>query len=140
MVDDWHDGVYSMLVHARRFAPALITRHPAKAITIIIYKLAAKLSYSRDLRHSDKLDHLTAQFELMTEQLKKKEERIGELERKVVSLEAQADSVEQYTSRPNLRFQGMKEIDLGEDTDAKIIHLVNEKMHMDPPLKNEDVE
>ena len=34
----------------------------------------------------------------------------------------------------------MKEIDLGKDTDAKIIHFVNEKMHMHPPLKNEDIE
>ena len=43
---------------------------------------------------SDKLDHLSAQVEVLTKQLATKEQRITELEKKVATLEAQTDAVE----------------------------------------------
>ena len=74
---------------------------------------------------SDKLNHLSAQVEVLTKQLATKEQRISELEKTVATLEAQTDAVEQYSRRANLRFQGIPDSD-GEDTDSLIITLINE--------------
>ena len=50
------------------------------------------------------------------------------------------DSLEQYTRRPNLRFEGIPEADHGEDTDAKVLEIVNTKLEMTPPLEIDDLE
>ena len=88
---------------------------------------------------SDKLDHLSAQVEVLTKQLATKEQRITELEKKVATLEAQTDAVEQYSRRANLRFQGIPDSD-GEDTDSLIITLINEQINVEPRVQNTDIE
>ena len=88
---------------------------------------------------ADKIDHLAATVNQLSQQLEKKEERIKQLEEKVASLEVNADETEQYSRRPNLRFQGLPETE-GEDTSTKIIMLVNEKMRLDPPPMASDLE
>ena len=91
------------------------------------------------LELSDKLDHLSAQVEVLTKQLATKEQRITELEKKVATLEAQTDAVEQYSRRANLRFQGIPDSD-GEDTDSRIITLINEQINVEPRVQNTDIE
>ena len=88
---------------------------------------------------SDKLDHLSAQVEVLTKQLATKEQRITELEKKVATLEAQTDAVEQYSRCANLRFQGIPDSD-GEDTDSLIITLINEQINVEPRVQNTDIE
>ena len=88
---------------------------------------------------SDKLDHLSAQVELLTKQLATKEQRITELEKKVATLEAQTDAVEQYSRRANLRFHGIPDSD-GEDTDSLIITLINEQINVETRVQNTDIE
>ena len=88
---------------------------------------------------SDKLDHLSAQGEVLTKQLATKEQRITELEKKVATLEAQTDAVEQYSCRVNLRFHGIPDSD-GEDTDSRIITLINEQINVEPRVQNTDIE
>ena len=89
---------------------------------------------------SDKLDHLSAQVELLTKQLATKEHRISELETKVATLEAQTDAVEQYSRRANLRFQGIPDSGDGEDCDSMIINLINEHMKIEPHVQSTDIE
>ena len=55
------------------------------------------------------------------------------------SLEAEPDRQEQYSRRPNLRFQGVPESTEGS-TDQKIVRLVNECMGLSPPLAVSDIE
>ena len=43
------------------------------------------------------------------------------------------DSLEQYTRRPKLRFEGMPEADNGVDTDAKVLEIANGKLGMTSP-------
>ena len=50
------------------------------------------------------------------------------------------DSIEQYTRWPNLRFEGIPEADHGEDTDPKVLEIVNTKLEMTPPLEIDDLE
>ena len=54
-------------------------------------------------------------------------------------LETSADAVEQYSRRPNLRFQGIPET-TGENTDAKILKLINEQMQIQPLITQDDIE
>ena len=86
---------------------------------------------------SDKLDHLSAQVEVLTKQLATKEQRITELEKKVATLEGQTDAVEQYSRRANMRFQGIPDSD-GED--SLIITLINEQINVEPRVQNTDIE
>ena len=88
---------------------------------------------------ADKLDLLTAQWDKMSQQLDVKERRISELEQRVQQLETNADAVEQYSRRPNLRFQGIPETN-GENTDAKILKLINEQMQIQPLITQDDIE
>ena len=89
---------------------------------------------------SDKLDHLSAQVELLTKELATKEERISELEKKVATLEAQTDAVEQYSRRADLRFQGIPDSGDVEDCDSMIINLINEHMKIEPHVQSNDIE
>ena len=100
----------------------------------ILKKMKTTL-FPQDL--SDKLDHLSAQVEVLTKQLATKEQRISE--KKVATLEAQTDAVEQYSRRANLRFQGIPDSD-GEDTDSLIITLINEQINVEPRVQNTDIE
>ena len=78
---------------------------------------------------SDKLDHLSAQVEVLTKQLATKEQRISELEKTVATLEAQTDAVERQPALPD-----------GEDTDSLIITLINEQINVEPPVQSTDIE
>ena len=49
-----------------------------------------------------------------------------------MTLEVQADTVEQYSHRANLRFQGIPDSGEWEDTDMMIIKLINEHMKVEP--------
>ena len=56
-----------------------------------------------------KIDSLVQQVDSFTKQLTKKDGQIDNLEKRVRTLEADADRHEQYSRRPNLRIQGIKE-------------------------------
>ena len=73
---------------------------------------------------------LTAKVASLTEDLNTKDNEIDELVKRVNTLEEAADAVEQYSRRPNLRFHGAD----GEDTDAKVVHIVNDVMKLQPPM------
>ena len=71
----------------------------------------------------------------LNSQLAEKNARIKKLEDKEDALEYDHDAVKQYSRRPNLRVQGLREMGDGEDTDAIILDLLNTKMSMDPPIE-----
>ena len=54
-------------------------------------------------------------------------------------LEEQADRTEQYTRRSNLLFSGLPETGVGEDTEEKILAVINDKMEMRPPPTSSDI-
>ena len=83
-----------------------------------------------------KIDALTLQVSHLTSQLDKKVERIAELETKVQSLEDANDALEQYSRRPNIRISGIAETTDGEDTDEKVLAVINGKMNLQPPCKS----
>ena len=89
---------------------------------------------------SDKIDDLSSKIELMTEQLAKKENRICVLEIKVSQLEVDVDNLQQYSKRPNLRIYGVTDMHDGEDTDSKVITLINRDLKLNPPIKQTDIE
>ena len=73
-------------------------------------------------------------------QLEQKKQHISKLEQKVQLLELQADGVEQYSRRTKLRLYGIPEDENGENTDAKILEVVNEKMRIHPPIQQNYIE
>ena len=87
-----------------------------------------------------KIDALTLQVSHLTSQLDKKVERIAELETKVQSLEVANDALEQYSRRPNIRISGIAETTDGEDTDEKVLAVINGKMNLQPPLQIVQIE
>ena len=80
-----------------------------------------------------KIDALTPKVSHLTSQLDKKVERIAELETKVQSLEDTNDTLEQYSRRPNIRISGIAEAVDGEDTNEKVLAMINGKMNLQPP-------
>ena len=82
-----------------------------------------------------KIDALTLQVSHLTSL-----ERIAELETKVQSLEDANDALEQYSRRPNIRVSGIAETTDGEDTDEKVLAVINGKMNLQPPLQIGQIE
>ena len=97
----------------------------------VLAKLKSVL-YPRELY--EKIDSFTDRVTSLTIDLAAKEAKIEALTTRVESLEAEADRQEQYSRRPNLRFQGVPESTEGS-TDQKIVRLVNES-----PLAVSDIE
>ena len=102
----------------------------------VLAKLKSVL-YPRELY--DKIAAFTDRVTSLTVDLAAKDAKIEELTTRVESLEAEADRQEQYSRRPNLRFQGVPESTEGS-TDQKIVSLVNECMGLSPPLAVSDIE
>ena len=67
-------------------------------------------------------------IEALTKTISEKDARIQQLERKVDTIEQEMDRLEQYTRRSNLVFRGIAETGQGENTDAKILSLVNSEI------------
>ena len=89
---------------------------------------------------SGRIDALNATLERLSHLVEEKDAKIVNLEREMRELADANDSLEQYTRRPNLRFEGIPEADHGEDTDAKVLEIVNTKLEMTPPLEIDDLE
>ena len=87
----------------------------------------------------ERIDTFTERVKSLTIDLAAKDAKIDALTTRVESLEAEADRQEQYSRRPNLRFQGVPESTEGS-TDQKIIRLCNEAMGLSPPLVVTDIE
>ena len=102
-----------------------------------ILRLLRKALYPQDL--FDKLDQMSARIDDMMTQLTIKDNKIDELEKRIEVLEECADRTEQYTRRSNLVFSGFAESIQGENTDDKIIALVNGEMKLAPPLQLTDI-
>ena len=103
----------------------------------VVAKLRAAL-YPTELR--DEVRELSKQVAILNSQLAEQNARIKTLEDKVDALEYDHDAAEQYSRRPNLRVQGVREMGDGEDTDAMILDLLNTKMSMDPPIERHHIE
>ena len=101
----------------------------------VLAKLKSVL-YPRELY---KIAAFTDRVTSLTVDLAAKDAKIVELTTRVESLETEADRQEQYSRRPNLRFQGVPESTEGS-TDQKIVSLVNECMGLSPPLTVLDIE
>ena len=67
---------------------------------------------------SGRIDALTATLERLSRVIEEKDARITSLEKEVHELADANDSLEQYMRRPNLRFEGIHEVEHGEDTDG----------------------
>ena len=115
----------------------LLTAMEAQADKRVL-KLLRKALYPQPLL--DKLNEISTGIENLTAQLLTKDTVIAELQKKVYVLEESADAAEQYTRRSNLVFHGFGEINGGnEDTDAKIIALINDEMDIVTPLQIGDI-
>ena len=82
----------------------------------------------------EKINEMDRNINTITARLEAKNTTIAELETKLTALETSVDDMEQYTRRSNLVFSGFAESARGEDTDAKIMALVNDEMDLSPPL------
>ena len=89
---------------------------------------------------SGRISALNATLERLSRVVEEKDARITSLEEEVRELAKANDSLEQYTRRPNLRFEGVPEDDNGEDTDAKVLDIANSLLGMTPPLDIDDLE
>ena len=88
---------------------------------------------------SDKFDRQNDQINRLLAQLTVSNQRVDELEKRVRELEEQADRTEQYTRRSNLLCSGLPETGVGEDTEEKILAVINDMMEMRPPLTSSDI-
>ena len=80
----------------------------------------------------NKLDHLTNRI---TDSVRERDDKIKKLESKVAVLELEADKVEQYSRRANLRFSGILETgETPENTTEKILQTINKDMCPDVPV------
>ena len=85
------------------------------------------------------ISSLTAKVDHLTTQLNIRDARIDGLEKRLAKLEIDSESQEQYTTRTNIRIQGMTE--QGDDTtDDKVLFLINNTMGLTPPLALTDIE
>ena len=87
----------------------------------------------------EKINEMDRNINTITARLEAKDTKIAELETKLTALETSVDDMEQYTRRSNLVFSGFAESARGEDTDAKIMALVNDEMDLAPPLQPADI-
>ena len=87
----------------------------------------------------DQLNHLSSRVTALTDCIKHRDETIKKLEGKVAKLEFEADKVEQYSRRANLRFSGLPETE-SENTTDKLLELINNEMCPDMPVHNEQIE
>ena len=88
---------------------------------------------------TNKLDTLTKQISQLNERLEKKDKYIAALEARLSSCETDLDQLEQYSRRTNLRFFGIPESETGENTNGKLLSIVNESMGVTPPIVSADV-
>ena len=92
-----------------------------------------KTVYPKELE--DKLDTINAYIVRLHAQLDAKDGRIKCLEDKVRVLEENSDHTEQYGRRLNLLISGLPESHDGEDTDEKVMAVINGKLGMTPPVQ-----
>ena len=88
-----------------------------------------------------KIDELNLQINRMATQLEAKDAVIENLKERVNTLESEMDSAEQYSRRPNLKVYGIPETrDGGEDTDEKILAVINGRIGFEPPVQRHQLE
>ena len=87
----------------------------------------------------DKFNKMNAHIGGLTAQLTSKDEKIPDLEERVEKLEESADRTEQYSRRSNLLFSGFEESGKGENSDGKIITLVNDALKLTPYKQAHDI-
>ena len=98
-----------------------------------------KAMYPKEL--VDQLDHLSSRVTALTECIKQQDEKIKKLEGKVTQLELEADKVEQYSRRSNLRFSGLPETTgESENMTDKLIDIINNNMCPDMPVRRDQIE
>ena len=76
----------------------------------------------------------------MAAQLIEKDNVIKTLLQNVNQLETKIDHHEQYSRRANIRIHGVQEDVRGENVEAKVLNIINEKMGFLPPIKCENIE
>ena len=88
-----------------------------------------KAMYPKEL--VGQLDHLSSRVTALTECIQQRDDKIKKLEGKVTQLELEADKVEQYSRRSNLRFSGLPETTgESENTTDKLIDNYNKQQHV----------
>ena len=91
----------------------------------------------------DQLDHLSSRrVTALTEWIKQRDDKIKKLEGKVTQLELEADKVEEYSRRSNLRFSGLPETtgESTENTTDKLMDIINNTMCPDMPVRRDQIE
>ena len=98
-----------------------------------------KAMYPKEL--VDQLHHLSSRVTALTECIQQRDDKIKKLEGKVTQLELEADKVEQYSRRSNLRFTGLPETTgESENTKDKLIDIINNNMCPDMPVRRDQIE
>ena len=87
-----------------------------------------------------KIEELNNVIGILSTKLSEKEDRVRVLENEMRVLADANDALEQYTRRANLIFDGIPESHHGEDTDDKVLAIVNGKLVMNPSLQRQDIE
>ena len=101
-----------------------------------VIQLLQKAPYPQMLL--DNFAEMNTRIDCLTAQLTAKD-NIAALEKRVEELEESVDRTEQYSRRSNLLFNGFKETGDTENTDDRIISLVNDAMKLIPPLQAHDI-
>ena len=86
------------------------------------------------------IDELSDRIRRLNEKLNSKDEHRKFLENRIATLESENDNIEQYSRRANLRVCGIPESNDGEDTDKKVLDILNGKLSLEPPLQTSDLE
>ena len=102
-----------------------------------VIQLLQKALYPQPLL--DKFAEMVTRVDGLTAQLTAKDEKVAALEKRVEQLEDRAYRTEQYSRRSNLLFSIFKKTGETENTDGRIISLVNEAMNLTLPLQAHDI-
>lgn len=78
-------------------------------------------------------ESLKNEIVLLRKDLRARDQTIAKMQETIGNLSAETDRLEQYTRRNSVRVAGIPE-EIGEDATAKVLHLVNQDMNLDPPL------
>ena len=89
---------------------------------------------------AEEIKNLKQTLQVMSDNLKAKDDRIDMLETIVLKLEMQLDNIEQYGRRATLLISSIADHEGGEDTVEKIIKIFNETITCSPRISCSDIE
>ena len=98
----------------------------------------AKACATENRNLADSVSQLTQQVSALRAELQAKDAAIADLKGEIHRLQIKNDDLEQYGRRSSIRVSGIPVGD-HDDTDAKLMFLINTELKIDPPLCQTDI-